>query len=120
MADLSTAMYRVLVAGMLGSSFLYVVGLVLFFIQNSNPAQTNVAAYTNLGQFFTDLYALKAPAILTAATLVLVATPVSRVFISIVVFAKARDLKFVILTLTVFLVLMTSIALGYFGHFSPR
>jgi uncharacterized membrane protein len=105
---------------MLASGFLYLIGIILFLLQNPNPVQTNLAPYATLGPFLKDLYALKAPAILIVATVVLIATPVTRVFISILIFAYNRELKFVILTVTVFLVLMISIVLGYFGHFSPR
>jgi uncharacterized membrane protein len=111
-------MYHVLVDGMILSSALYVVGIILFLLQN--PVQATITHYQNLSDFISGLVAYRSAAVLTLATVVLIATPITRVFISILTFAANRNLKYVAVTVIVFLILLTSILLGYVGHFTPE
>ncbi|MGD0424552.1 MAG: DUF1634 domain-containing protein [Candidatus Bathyarchaeia archaeon] len=60
------------------------------------------------------------PERLTLATIILIATPITRVFISILTFAANRNLKYVAVTVIVFLILISSMLLGYLGHFTPE
>ena len=119
MIDLNKAMYDVLIIGMISSTVLYVLGLVLFFVQNALLAETKLIHYASVSQFFQQLLVLRSSAVLTLATMILLATPIMRVFISILVFTVNRDRKFVLITATVLIILLTSIALGYLGHFTP-
>jgi len=91
MFDLNKAMYRVLLVGMASSTLLYVFGLLLFFVQNANPMQTGISNYSNPGELIQQLSDLRAAAILTFATIVLIATPITRVLLSVAVFAVNRD-----------------------------
>ena len=118
MFNLNKAMYRVLLVGMISSTALYVFGLILFFLQNANPMQTGITHYSSLGELAQQLLDLRAAAILTFATIVLIATPITRVFLSVVVFAINRDRKFVLITGIVVLILLLSIVLGYFWNLS--
>jgi len=118
MVDLNRAMYHVLVDGMILSSALYVVGIILFLLQN--PVQATIIHYQNLGDFASGLLAYRSAAVLTLATVILIATPITRVFVSILAFAANRNLKYVAVTVIVFLVLISSILLGYVGHFTPE
>ena len=54
-------------------------------------------------------------AIIVAGLLLLIATPVIRVLVSIIAFALERDRAFVVITTVVFLVLLVSFALGKAG-----
>ena len=120
MADLNKAMYDVLVGGMILSSATYVVGIVLFLVQNPSPLQASVTHYQTLAEFTTALMTLRSAAVLTLATVFLIATPMTRVFVSIIVFAFNRNPKYIVVTSIVFLILIATILLGYFGHFTPQ
>jgi len=120
MVDLNKAMYDVLMGGMILSSATYVLGIVLFLHQNPSPLQASVVHYQSVAQFIAALSALQSAAVLTLATVFLIATPITRVLISIFVFAFNRDAKYVAVTAIVFLILIASILLGYLGHFTPE
>jgi uncharacterized membrane protein len=120
MVDLNKAMYDVLVGGMILSSATYVLGIVLFLLQNQNPFQASVTHYQSVAEFTASLMALRSAAVLTLATVFLIATPITRVMISIIVFAFNRNPKYVFVTGIVFLILFATIILGYFGHFTPQ
>jgi uncharacterized membrane protein len=120
MIDLNKAMYRVLIGGMILSSVTYVVGIFLVFFQGQSSLQTSIVHYQNLVKFINELVAFRSPAVLTLATIFVIATPITRVFISIVIFASNRNFKYVAVTAVVFLILITSILLGYLGHFAPQ
>jgi uncharacterized membrane protein len=118
--NLNKAMYDVLIGGMILSSATYVVGLILFLYQNQNPLQAGVVHYEGVNQFVTDLFRFRAAAVLTLATIFLIGTPIARVLLSTIVFAFNRNSKYVVVTAIVFLILIGSILLGYFGHFTPQ
>ncbi len=109
-------MYYVLIIGMLSSSALFVVGMVLFVLQNPGPAAS--LPEFNPATFPQDLSALRPVGILTLATIVLIGTPITRVFVSILVFAKNREFRFVFVTGIVFIVLIASLLVGYLFHIS--
>jgi uncharacterized membrane protein len=120
MVNLNKAMYDVLMGGMILSSTTYVLGIALFLLQNQNPLQASIVHYQTLSDFTAGLLTLRSAAVLTLATVFLIATPIARVLISIFVFAFNHNPKYVAVTGTVFLVLIASILLGYFGHFTPQ
>jgi uncharacterized membrane protein len=117
LVNLNRTMYYLLIIGSLASSALYVLGLAFFVLQNPSPS----ASLPNFdpATFFMDLSALRPIAILALATIVLIGTPIARVFISIVVFAKNGEKRFVLITAVVFTVLMVGLVVGYFFHVSP-
>jgi len=116
--ELNRAMYAVLVVGMLSSTAIYIFGLILFIFQNPNPMQATLVRYGSMSDFVVQLIALRASAILMLGTIVLIATPITRVFLSVLVFAANRDRKFVIVTGSVMLILIVSLILGYFWNLS--
>jgi len=120
LADLNKSMYAVLIIGMIFSTLTYVVGLILFFVQNPQPLEASLVQYASVGAWWQDLLSLQSAAVLTLATVILIATPITRVFVSIWVFAANRDRKFVMVTAVVALILLASLALGYVGHFQPQ
>ncbi len=118
MADLNKAMYTVLVVGMISSTAIYILGLILFILQNPNPMQATLVTYGSVNDFLQQIIALRASAILMVGTIVLIATPITRVFLSVLVFAANRDRKFVLVTGSVMLIMIVSLILGYFWHLS--
>ena len=78
-------------------------------ILNYNPASIPHGEYPNtLFSMASGLAQLKPFAIIQLGVLVLLATPVLRVFASLVLFAIEKDQPFVLITLFVFLILMFS------------
>jgi uncharacterized membrane protein len=118
MVDLNKAMYSILVVGMVSSTILYACGVLLLFLQNPNPSQTTLTHYSNLSDFVQQLLTLRASALLMFATIVLIGTPIARVFLSVCVFAVNRDRKFVVITGVVVAILVVSIILGYYWNLS--
>ena len=120
LADLNKAMYDVLMGGMILSTATYIAGIALFLTQNPSPLQASIIHYQTATQFAAALSTLQSAAVLTLATVFLVATPIARVLVSIFVFALNRNTKYVAVTTIVFLILLLSIMLGYFWHFTPQ
>ena len=114
MVNLNRTMYYVLVAGMLSSGALYIIGLGLFVVENPSPSVS--LPQFDPGHFLQDLSVLRPVAVLALATIVLIGTPITRVFVSILVFAKNRENRFVLVTGVVFAILMLSLLVGYFFH----
>ncbi len=56
-------MYHVLVDGMILSSALYAVGIILFLLQN--PVQATIIRYQNLADFVSGLVTYRSAAVLT-------------------------------------------------------
>lgn len=109
--DLNRSMYLVLVVGMIASSLGYVLGLLL--LQNNASPQTTIIHYETLAEFTHALVGFQAPAVLMLATIILIATPFARVFVSILVFMSNRDRKFMVITMLVFLILVASLLLSF-------
>lgn len=66
----------------------------------------------SLNELGRELVQLRGRAIVTLGLLLLIVTPVMRVAVSIVSFALERDWRFVVITTTVLVVLLTSFVLG--------
>jgi uncharacterized membrane protein len=88
---LETQLGRLLLAGVICAATLLFVGLVLWSI-NVDPAVSN--------------------GLLNAGLIVLMATPIMRVVVSVIEYAKIKDWFFVVTTLAVLTVLCMSIALA--------
>ncbi len=69
----------------------------------------------NFHWFFHGLVHLQGPAIVVAGLLMLIATPVARVLISIFAFVIDRDWPFVAITTVVFILLVLSVVIGRAG-----
>ncbi len=85
---------RVLRLGVRASSVLLAAGLLMTLLDKGNRI---------------------APVLLTAATVILLATPVARVVISVVEYVRERDWLFVTLTVIVLLTLAGSVAVAFWN-----
>ena len=114
--------YQVLVAGMLASTGLFALGLArALYDHETVPLSTSwIRAQYDAGLFWQGLIHARAGALLMAATLLLILTPVARVVVSIYAFAIERDLKFVTVTGTVLGVILLTIVLAKLGLVSPE
>ncbi len=111
--------------GVLSSVLIIAIGLVITFAHHpdyfsSRPALgllTSAGAHfpNTLGEVLTGVRDGQGQAIMMAGLLVLIATPVARVALSVVIFFVERDRLFVAITMAVLVILMVSFAVGRGG-----
>ena len=109
--------YRLLIAGMIASSVLFALGIVLAMLHPQYfPLSTRwVRSQYHVGTVVHGLLHGDPMAVMLVATVLLILTPVARVVVSIVAFAIDRDRKFVVVTSIVFLVMVITVILGELG-----
>lgn len=95
------------------SATLAVIGMIVIVIHH--PAHVTGQPMHNLAEVMASIDAGHGQGIAMLGLLLLIATPVMRVAVSIVLFARAHDLTYVLITATVLLLLMLSFALGAAG-----
>ncbi len=109
--------YRVLLAGMLVSSVLFAIGIALALL---HPAFFPLTAKWVRGHYHA-LWVLHGIirgnplALMMAATVLLILTPVARVVTSIYAFAVDRDWKYVAITSIVLLIMIATAVAGWLG-----
>jgi uncharacterized membrane protein len=109
-------------AGVLVSLALIVFGTLVTFTHHPQylASEADLTRLTTPGAAFphtladlaAGLVAFRGQAIVVAGLIVLIATPVLRVGISVLVFLADRDYAFVLITTTVFVILIASFLLG--------
>ena len=100
----------ILQGGVIVSSALIHLGLVLLPIRPGGLSITRLLNFPQtLNTVWTDLVPLHPQALITIGLLLLIATPVLRVAVSIFAFAVERDRKYVIITVVVLTILLFSI-----------
>ena len=110
-----TIMGSLLRVGVLSSAFLIVLGGILFFIQH--PSETfNYTAFKgeperlkHLNTILSEAIEFRGMAIIQLGLILLIATPVARVFFSFWGFLLEKDWIYVIITFIVLLVLFYSL-----------
>ena len=109
--EVEVVISRSLQVGVLLSALVMLAGTLMFFITGSSgyPADTFP---TDLGAILRGGVALKPYAVILAGLMLLIITPVFRVGVSIVEFAKERDFRYVGITALVFVILIISFLLG--------
>jgi uncharacterized membrane protein len=88
------------------------LGLLLAGPQAAFTAATIQGTPFSITGFASGLVQARALDVLLLAFLVLIATPLVRVIISVALFANVRDRQFTVLTLTVLLLLAASVLIG--------
>jgi uncharacterized membrane protein len=102
--------------GVVVSSAIILIGLILLLLSPQGLANTGIAAFPHsLGSVGIGLQALQPQAVITLGLLLLIATPVLRVAVSVVAFALEHDRRYVIITLIVLTILIISFTLGRGG-----
>lgn len=109
--------YRLLIAGMIISSILFALGIVLAMLHPRYiPLSTRwVRSQYHVHTVVHGIMHGDPTAILLLATVLLILTPVARVVVSIVAFLVDHDYKFVVVTSIVFLVMVITVILGELG-----
>jgi uncharacterized membrane protein len=109
---------KLLRAGVVASAAIVAVGAVLFLAQqgSSRPHyerfQGEPARLRTLPEIVAGIQAFDGPTVIQFGILVLLATPVARVILSVFAFALQRDWLYILITLIVLAVLLFSI-LGF-------
>ncbi len=113
-ANVYAVVFRTLFWGMVFSTALYAAGVVMALIHPTTIAYT---APTILGwsAVWRGLLHLDPSALMQAATVVLILTPVARVILSCIAFFVDHDYKFVGVTAIVLGVILLTVILGRLG-----
>jgi uncharacterized membrane protein len=98
-------------SGVIASSMIILIGIVHYFVSGDRQ-DTSIHSLTDI---FVGISHGDPLAIIMLGLLVLLATPIARVAISVITFAIERDWRYVSITLTVLLILLTSFLLGKGG-----
>ena len=122
---MNTAITALLRTGVLLSIVIIAAGMVMTFKQHpdyfsSRPALGTLTSPgthfpSTIGEVIAGVRHGSGEAIMTAGLLVLIATPVARVALSIVIFIIARDRIYAAITTAVFVILMIAFAVGRAG-----
>lgn len=109
--------YDVLLGGMLVSTALFALGVVLALIHPRYVPLTRayVLRDYHVTALFHGLASASPSAFMMLATVLLILTPVARVVISVYAFHKAHDHKYTIVTGIVLLVIVLTVVLGKLG-----
>jgi uncharacterized membrane protein len=109
--------YHVLLAGMLLSSLLYILGIIRALMHPVYfPLKASwVRQHYRVSWMVHGMAALDPMALMMAATVLLILTPVARVVASIYAFAVDRDWKFVAITSIVLLIMIVTVVAGMLG-----
>ncbi|MCM3701830.1 DUF1634 domain-containing protein [Paenibacillus macerans] len=105
---------KMLRIGVIVAAAVIIAGLLLFLLTGNSgyPGDTFPTSFGDIAQ---GLIALKSAAIIQAGLLLLILTPVLRVFVSLFVFLAEKDYRFVLITAVVFVILIISFLLGKAG-----
>ena len=111
---IDTAITTLLRTGVLLSVGIIAAGMVITFAHNPDSFSLSPAAHfaNTIGEVIAGVRHGSGPAIMTAGLLVLIASPVARVALSIVIFVIERDRLYAAITTAVFVILMISFEVG--------
>jgi uncharacterized membrane protein len=119
------AISRLLRGGVVISIAVVIAGLILTFVHHpeylsSKPALVELTAVAEsfphtLADVWKGLTQMRGQALVALGLLLLIATPVARVALSIIIFAIEKDRFYVAITVTVLLLLIASFVLGAAG-----
>ena len=104
--------------GVIISGSVIFIGLVFFLAHGEWHGITNLTNFSyphTLGAVVSQAFHGSARAIIMLGLLLLIATPVSRIAISVVTFALERDWRYVAITALVLAILIISFTLGKAG-----
>ncbi len=109
--------YRVLLAGMMVSTALFVAGIIRALMHPAYyPLTTRwVRSQYHWSVFWHGVMSGEPVALMMAGTVLLILTPVARVVVSIWAFFVDRDYRFVVVTSIVLLVMVITLVAAHFG-----
>jgi uncharacterized membrane protein len=109
--------YRVLLAGMIVSTMLFVAAIVAALLHPKFVPLTPewIKQHYHWAVIAHGIRSFDPTVIMLVATVLLILTPIVRVAVSVYAFAVDHDRKFVAVTLIVLLVIVLTVVLGLFG-----
>ncbi|MFB3916999.1 MAG: DUF1634 domain-containing protein [Terriglobales bacterium] len=109
--------YKVLLGGMLASTALFVLGIVVALVRARYVPLTPewIKQHYNWTGVAHGIASLDPVVIMLIATALLILTPIARVIVSIYAFAVDGDRRYVVVTSVVLLVMILTVVLGLFG-----
>lgn len=109
--------YHMLIAGMIVSNVLFVVGIVFALLHpHYFPLSASwVREQYHAGPIWHGLIHRQPTSYFLLGTLLLILTPVARVIVSIYAFWVDHDRKYVAVTLSVFIIMILTVILGLLG-----
>lgn len=112
--EVETAISKMLRIGVILAAVVIVTGLIQYLVTGDSgyPGDTYP---TSFNAIVSGLLAFKAAAVVQTGLLLLILTPVLRVFVSLFLFWAERDYRYVVITAVVFVILILSFALGKAG-----
>lgn len=113
-ANVYRAVYAALFWGMVASTVLFALGVLRALMQHTSIS-LGPAPDWGWAQTWRGLGHLDPTALMIAATVLLILTPVARVAIAFVAFARDRDAKFTLVTGIVLAVIVLTVILGRLG-----
>ncbi|USB33724.1 DUF1634 domain-containing protein [Paenibacillus sp. YPG26] len=113
-ADVELAISKMLRIGIVAAAAVIIIGLVQFLVTGVSgyPDGTYPLGFRAIWEGLLDM---KSVAVIETGLLILILTPVLRVFVSLFVFWQEKDYRFVAITATVFIILVISFLLGKAG-----
>ncbi|HLX56847.1 MAG TPA: TSUP family transporter [Ktedonobacteraceae bacterium] len=109
----------ILQSGVTASALVILLGLILLAFHPAGLSARSLQSFPQtLGEVWTGLLALQPQAVIVLGLLLLIATPVMRVAVSVVAFALEHDRHYVVITLLVLAILLFSIF--FIGNFVTR
>jgi uncharacterized membrane protein len=122
MRRLELLISRILRAGVIASVTLIVVGMIVSFVQHPDYLSSSDVLDSAVGPgatfphefdaLLSSLRQMRGEAIVTLGLLVLIATPMMRVAVSVVAFFRHRDRTYALITAAVLCLLLLSLVLG--------
>ena len=100
--------------GVIISGLVTFAGLIMYF-STGDSGYPGVAYPATFTEIIKGLLALKPYGVIMTGLIILIATPIFRVGISIVIFLVEKDYLYVKITLLVFVILMLSLLMGKAG-----
>ncbi|HEY8055495.1 MAG TPA: DUF1634 domain-containing protein [Terriglobales bacterium] len=113
-ANVYKVVYSALLWGMVGSTVLFALGVLRALSQHLSIS-LGPAPQWGWAQTWTGLAHLDPTALMIAATVLLILTPVARVAVAFAAFAVDRDAKFTLVTGIVLAVIVLTVILGRLG-----
>lgn len=112
--EVELAVSKALRAGVVISGIVTFTGLIMYFYtgESGYPAQIYPTGFIEI---IKGMLALKPYGVIMTGLIILIATPIFRVGISIVIFLAEKDYLYVKITTLVFAILMMSLLLGKAG-----
>lgn len=113
-AGVESVIGTMLRVGVIAAATVIIAGLLLYLITGDSgyPGDTYPTEFAGI---IKGLFALKSVAIIETGLLLLILTPVFRVFVSLFVFIIEKDYRFVWITTIVLIILICSFLLGKAG-----